>query len=55
MLSPCNPYVYHNALLTKEERIYASVSIRSEIKMVSLYDNIILYYDEKAIFACLYA
>ena len=31
MLSPCNLYVYHNASLTKEERIYASVSIGSEI------------------------
>ena len=33
LLSPCNLYVhvYHNATLTKEERIYASVSIVSEI------------------------
>ena len=31
MLSPCNLYVYHNASLTKEERIYASVSIGSGI------------------------
>ena len=33
MLSPCNLYihVYLNATLTKEERIYASVSIVSEI------------------------
>ena len=29
-LSPCNLYVYHIATLTKEERIYAYVSIRSE-------------------------
>ena len=31
MLSPCNLYVYHNTTLTKEERIYASVSIGSKI------------------------
>ena len=33
MLSLCNlyVYVYHNATLTKEERIYASVSVVSEI------------------------
>ena len=33
MLSPCNLHVnvYHNATLTKEEIIYASVSIVSEI------------------------
>ena len=46
MLLPCNLYVYHEASLTKEEIIYASVSIGS------LYDNIMLYYDEKAIFVC---
>ena len=42
-------HVYHNATLTKEERIYASVLIGSKIKMVSLYDIIMLYCDEKAI------
>ena len=31
MLSPFNLYVYHNATLTKEERIYAFVSIGGEI------------------------
>ena len=31
MLSQCNLYVYHNATLTKEESIYASVSMGSEI------------------------
>ena len=30
-LSPCNLYVYHNASLTKEERVYASVLIGREI------------------------
>ena len=46
MLSPCNLsnlyiHVYLNATVTKEERIYASVSIVSEIWMIGLYDIII--------------
>ena len=56
--SLCNLYVhvYHSGTLKKEERIYASVSIVSEIRMVRLYDIIILYYDEKTnfcLFVCL--
>ena len=31
MLSLCNLYVYHNATLKKEGRIYVSVSVGSEI------------------------
>ena len=54
MLSASDLNVYHNATLTKE-RIYAYVSIVSEIWMVRHYDIIILYYDETTIFACLYA